>query len=76
MKRLNVEAAAQSADPDYYPLVLAARAHGISRTVAFELAASGVLETFRIGRRRYVLTRSLRTLPERLAAEAANGGAQ
>ena len=55
--------------PSFAPLVEACREHGISRTVAFELAASGKLKTFQIGRRRYVDLESLRTLPERLAAE-------
>jgi hypothetical protein len=50
------------------PLVETCKAHGISRTVAFELAASGTLKTFRIGTRRYVHLDSLRSLPERLAA--------
>jgi hypothetical protein len=53
------------------------KAHGIGRTVAFELAASGILKTFRIGTRRYVHLDSLRTLPERLEStpqRAAGGG--
>jgi hypothetical protein len=54
-------------EPAFAPLVEACKAHGISRTVAFELAASGALRTFRIGTRRYVHLDSLRTLPERLA---------
>lgn len=57
--------------PTYRPLVTACAEHGISRSVAFELAKSGLLETFTIGARRYVRLESLRTLPERLAAEAA-----
>lgn len=57
--------------PTYSPLVKACLAHGIGRNTAFELARSGKLETFRIGSRRFVYTESLRTLPERLAAEAA-----
>lgn len=59
-------------EPDrraFAPLVETCREHGISRTIAFELAAAGALETFRIGRRRYVKIDSLRTLPERLAAK-------
>ncbi|WHZ20703.1 MAG: hypothetical protein OJF55_002852 [Rhodanobacteraceae bacterium] len=57
-------------EPDrraFAPLVETCRDYGISRTVAFELAASGDLDTFTIGRRRYVRLDSLRTLPERLA---------
>ncbi len=53
--------------PTYRPLVPACAEHGISRSVAFELARTGKLETFTIGTRRYVYLDSLRTLPERLA---------
>lgn len=61
-------------EPDhrtFAPLVETCRSHGISRTVAFELAARGDIATFRIGKRRYVKLESLRTLPERLAANDA-----
>ncbi|MFT4255942.1 MAG: hypothetical protein QM599_03125 [Pseudoxanthomonas sp.] len=61
--------------PTYRPLVTACAEHGISRTVAFELARAGKLETFTIGKRRYVALESLRTLPERLADEAAKAAA-
>lgn len=57
--------------PTYRPLVTACAEHGISRTVAFELARAGKLETFTLGRRRYVNLESLRTLPERMAEESA-----
>lgn len=57
----------------YSPLVAACADHGISRSVAFELARKGLLDTFTIGTRRYVRLESLRTLPERLAA---NDGGQ
>lgn len=56
-------------NPTYSPLVDACKAHGISRSVAYELAQKGLLSTFRIGQRRYVDLESLRTLPERLSAE-------
>ena len=62
------------ATPTYRPLVTACAEHGISRSVAFELARLGKLETFTIGTRRYVVLESLRTLPERLAANDAAGG--
>ena len=55
----------------FAPLVDACASHGISRTVAFQLARDGLLETFAIGRRRYVMADSLRTLPARLAGRAA-----
>ena len=53
-------------NPAYLPLVEACKAHGISRSVAFELARHGTLHTFLIGKRRYVYMDSLRTLPDRL----------
>jgi hypothetical protein len=54
--------------PTFGPLVPTCRAHGIGRTKAFELAAAGLLDSFTVGTKRYVLLESLRTLPERLAA--------
>lgn len=66
----------ENAKPTFRPLVEACAACGISRTVAFSLAKAGALETFTIGTRRYVYLESLRTLPERLAAnEAAESAA-
>ena len=53
-------------EPAFGPLVDECDKHGISRTVAFELAAKGDLETFKIGSKRYVVLDSLRTLPERM----------
>ncbi len=58
--------------PYFKPLVDACQEHGICRTVAFNLAATGILSTFTIGKRRYVHMDSLRTLPERLAAMGVN----
>lgn len=55
------------ANPAYLPLVEACGAHGISRTVAFDLAKNGLLQTFTIGARRYVYLDSLRSLPDRVA---------
>lgn len=54
--------------PTYLPLVTACASHGVSRTVAFELARRGLLDTFLIGKRRYVYVNSLKSLPERLAS--------
>ena len=54
--------------PAFGPLVDVCAAHGISRTVAFELARDEFLDTFTIGTRRYVYLDSVRKLPERLAA--------
>lgn len=57
-------------EPTYGPLVESARRFGICRSVAFDLARLGKLETFTIGTRRYVYLDSLRTLPERLGGAA------
>ncbi|MBS0576069.1 MAG: helix-turn-helix domain-containing protein [Proteobacteria bacterium] len=57
-------------EPAFAPFIEACRAHGIAKTTAYELLSDGLLETFRIGRRRYVRLESLRALPDRLAAEA------
>ena len=54
-------------DPTYGPLVPAAKAFGVSRSVAFDLARRGLIRTFTLGARRYVYLDRLRTLPERLA---------
>lgn len=61
--------------PAYRPLVEACNDHGISRTVAFDLARKGLLDTFTIGKRRYVRLESLRTLPERIAERDAKAAA-
>lgn len=57
----------------YGGLVDVCAAHGIGRTIAFELARTGLLDHFKIGRRRMVYIDSVRTLPERLAARDAVG---
>lgn len=53
-------------EPTFGPLVPTCAKYGIGRTVAFQLAATGVIETFTIGARRFVVLESLRTLPHRL----------
>lgn len=59
------------AEPAYGSLVEVCAAHSISRTVAFELSDKGLLDTFKIGTRRYVYLESVRTLPQRLQDAAA-----
>lgn len=59
--------------PAFGPLVEECAKHGISRTVAYELVASGHLETFKIGAKRYVLVDSLRALPGKLAGQEGGG---
>jgi hypothetical protein len=51
-------------------LVEAAVERDISRSVAFDLQRRGLLETFCIGRRRYVYLDSLDTLGARLLEQA------
>lgn len=52
----------------YRRLVPACRERDIGRTTAFELARTGLLETFKIGAGTYVYIDSLDSLPERIAA--------
>lgn len=58
--------------PAYLPLVDACAQHGIGRTEAFRLVSCGLLDTFTIGRKRFVRLASLETLPDRLQQPAAN----
>ncbi len=51
--------------PKFYPLVAACKAHGICRSVAYQLAMDGVLETFMVGPRRFVVLESLYALSKR-----------
>lgn len=55
----------QSSQVNYLPLTEGLSLFGISRTRGFELTRAGLIETFCIGKRRYVMIDSLRTLPER-----------
>ncbi len=65
------ERATVPAEPTFAPMVDECRRYGISRSVAYELAAAGLIETMKIGAKRYVLTASLRSLPERMGGKAA-----
>lgn len=60
---------------DYGPFPATVIERGISKTVAYELVGEGLLETFKIGRKRYVYLDSVGDLPKKLqrrqaAAEA------
>jgi hypothetical protein len=55
--------------PAFRPLVDAARDHGICKGVAFRLAKEGLLDTFKIGARRYVRMESFSALSDRLRSE-------
>lgn len=54
----------------YGPLVETCAEYGIRRSRAHEYAQSGLIDTFTMGRKRYVYRASLDTLPERIAAAA------
>lgn len=56
-----------SAPREYRPFVPACRQVGLGRTRAYELAGAGLLESFLIGRRRFIYLDSLYSLPQRLA---------
>lgn len=52
---------------EYGEFVPTCREYGIQRTVAYQLANAGLIQTFHIGTKRFVYRDSLRTLPDRLA---------
>lgn len=56
---------------DFRPFIPECERRGISKSVAYALRSAGLLETFAIGRTRYVMVESLDTLPQRLAAQEA-----
>lgn len=56
---------------DYRPFIPECAKRGIGKTVAYELADQGLLETFLIGRKRFVYLDSIASLPERLKAKQA-----
>lgn len=55
----------------YRALVPECARHDIGKTTAYELVKEGLLETFAIGRKRYVYLDSLASLPQRLASRSA-----
>lgn len=62
----------QFTSPSWGPLVKICALYGIGRTRAFELARSGLLETFHIGRSRCVYIRSVERLPQMLQCNKEN----
>lgn len=64
-----------SPDAEFAPFIPACQAHGVQKTTAYALLADGLLDSFLIGRRRFVRLESLRTLPERLRKRAETAGA-
>ena len=62
---------------DFRPFIPECSRRGLGKTKAYELARDGLLETFTIGCKRYVIIESLDTLPQRLQdRSAANGAAK
>lgn len=61
--------------PNFGPFVETCKAFGIARSRAYELADAGLLDTFKIGRCRFIKIKSLESLPDRLAANDAEGAA-
>lgn len=57
----------KSTKPTFGPMVETCREYGIGRTLAYELANEGLIETFKIRSKRMVVLASLQSLPERLA---------
>jgi hypothetical protein len=66
---MNAEHRGAAPAPAYGPLVQVCEQHGIGRTTCFRLVREGLLETFRIGARRYVYLSSVASLPDRLAGQ-------
>ena len=65
----------QTHGPTFRPMVEACREYGIGRSLAYELAKEGLLETFCIRSKRMVMMASLQSLPERLAKAAKDDAA-
>lgn len=61
--------------PAFGPFIEKCREHGFAKTTAYELLNEGLLESFTIGTRRYVVLQSLRDLPAKLAERAAKAAA-
>ena len=61
----------QFRSPEYGELVAECARWGIRRTKAFELSRLKLIDTFSIGRKKYVMLESLATLPARLSAGGA-----
>lgn len=65
MKHHN-EPKAPHAGRDWADFPEACISRGISRAVAFDIVAAGLLDTWTLGRKRYVYLDSLISLPERM----------
>lgn len=54
---------------EFRPFIPEVTKCGIGKTTAYELVEKGLIETFLIGRRRYIYLDSLAALPERLKSQ-------
>ena len=63
------------ANRDFRPFIPECSRRGMGKTKAYELANDGLLETFMIGSKRYVLLESLDNLPQRLQDRSEATGA-
>ncbi|MEH6420969.1 hypothetical protein [Pseudomonas sp. CGJS7] len=62
--------------PTFSALVPTCKAHGIGKTLAYQLASEGALDTFLLHGKRMVYLASLESLPRRLATNDGKGGAE
>ncbi|UZW62359.1 hypothetical protein [Lysobacter enzymogenes] len=60
--------------PTFAALVPVCKAHGIGKTLAYQLASKGDLKTFLLHGKRMVYLASLESLPNRVAANERKGG--
>lgn len=54
---------------EYGPLLNECEKRGIRKTRAYEYAAKGLIETFSIGRKKYVYVDSILSLPSKIASK-------
>lgn len=58
---------ANTNERDYRPFIPECTKRGIGKTKAYELADAGLLDTFLIGKKRFIYLDSIAALPGRLA---------
>ncbi len=62
--------ASKNVSREFRPFIPECVKRGIGKTVAYELANAGLIETFTIGKKRFVYLDSLLSLPARLRDRA------
>lgn len=65
--------ATKEGNRDFRPFIPECSRRGIGKTLAYELANDGLIETFTIGRKRFVVLESLDRLPENMAKRESAG---